>query len=281
MHTYHEQEHLYNFSFFVALCSFGRVKWTLTPALKRCGGGLLVVANLTWCGCKGRRSRTLLQPSVLLWAKWSGTSWECACQCGRPCGCTGPSHLVHLCRACSLGSPLRYLHHSSLLCSFSAKTKKKWNEMGSFYVRIQIVCWYIYFWTWTWCLLQKRSWRMGLKHKTTHAINLIAPLKVLSDLNWNSWRPKTSSRSHTFPIFVSTVHRGEQARWSEQMQLTLQKTECVIVMNYVKQKSLTREHSPTADDEKTQRARTITVRDYCCFYYPFGFSYRPMSSLST
>lgn len=91
-----------------------------TPALNGCGGGPLAVASLTWCGCRGRRSTTLLQPSVLLWAKWSGTSWECACQCGTPCGCTGPSRPGHLCRAYSLRSPPRYLHHSSLLCSFSA-----------------------------------------------------------------------------------------------------------------------------------------------------------------
>lgn len=78
-------------------------------------------ADLTWCGCKGRRSRTPLPPSVLLWARWSGTSWECACQYGRPCGCTGPTHRVHLCRAYSLESPPRFLHHSSLLCSFSVR----------------------------------------------------------------------------------------------------------------------------------------------------------------
>lgn len=80
-----------------------------------CGGSW----KLTWCGCKGRRSRTPLPPSVLLWAIWSGTSWECACQCGKLCGCTGPSHPAHLCRVYSPGSPPRCPHHSSLLGSFS------------------------------------------------------------------------------------------------------------------------------------------------------------------
>lgn len=75
----------------------------------------------TWFGYKGRHSRTPLQPSVLLWAGWSGTSWECAYQCGRPYECTDPFHLVHLCKAYSQGSPHRYLPRNSLLCSFSVK----------------------------------------------------------------------------------------------------------------------------------------------------------------
>lgn len=75
----------------------------------------------TWFGYKGRHSRTPLRPSVLLWAGWSGTSWECAYQCGRPYECTDPFHLVHLCKAYSQGSPHRYLPRNSLLCSFSVK----------------------------------------------------------------------------------------------------------------------------------------------------------------
>lgn len=112
-------------TFVFSSMSFWQSYYTLTPALKGYGGGLRAAANFTWCGCKGRRSTTPLQPSELLWAKLSGTSWECACQCGRPCGCTGLSHQVHLCRACFPRSPRRYLHRSSLLGSFSARGVEK------------------------------------------------------------------------------------------------------------------------------------------------------------
>lgn len=33
-------------------------------------------------------------------------------------------------------------------------------------------------------------------------------------------KPKTSSWSHTFPIFTFQVHRGREAGWSLQMQLS-------------------------------------------------------------
>ena len=93
-------------------------------------GGHGAEGRLTWFGCRGRRSRTPLQPAELPWAGWSGTSWGCACPHGTPCACIARSRRGRLCMAGSPGSPPHCLRHVSRSGSSSVGTKA-WGTCGS------------------------------------------------------------------------------------------------------------------------------------------------------